>query len=135
MDQGNAAKIMYPDLYKELNLRAENLTPYSSLLVSFEGKIIIPKGQIRLPMQTGSEVVEVDFIIVDAYSPYTAIVARPWLHTLGAVSSTLHQKIKYPSEGQIKEILGDQSMARQCLVVAIQHKPEAESSAHKEKGM
>ena len=41
-------------------------------------------------MQTGSEVVEVDFIIVDAYSPYTAIVARPWLHTLGAVFSILH---------------------------------------------
>ena len=78
--------------------------PYSSPLVSFEGKIIIPKGQIKLPVQTGSETVEVDFIIVDAYSPYTAIVARHWLHTLGAISSTLHQKVKYPSGGQIKEI-------------------------------
>ena len=55
---------------------------------------------------------EVDFIVVDVYSPYTAIVARPWLHTLGAVSSTLHQKIKYPSEGQIEEILDDQDMVR-----------------------
>ena len=45
-------------------------------LVRFEGKVIIPKGQIRLPVQTGSEMVEVDFIVVDAYSPYTAIVAR-----------------------------------------------------------
>ena len=70
-------------------------------------------------MQTGSEMVEVDFIVVDAYSPYTAIVARPWLHTLGAISSTLHEKIKYPSEGQIEEILGDQAMARQCMVTAI----------------
>ena len=103
VDQGSAAEIMYPNLYNELNLRAEDLTPYSSLLMRFEGKIIIPKGQIRLPMQTGSEVVEVDFIVVDAYSPYTAIVARPWLYTLGAVSSTLHQKIKYPSKGQIKK--------------------------------
>ena len=44
VDQGSAAKIMYPDLYKGLNLRAEDLTPYNSPLVSFEGKIIIPKG-------------------------------------------------------------------------------------------
>ena len=73
---------------------------------------------------------QVDFIVVDASSPYTAIVAKPWLHTLEAVSSTLHQKVKYPSEGQVKEILGDQSVARQYLVAAIQHKPEAESSAH-----
>ena len=77
VDQGSTAEIMYPDLYKGLNLKPEDLTPYNSPLVSFEGKIIIPKGQIRLPMQTGSEVVKVDFIIVDAYSPCTAIVARP----------------------------------------------------------
>ena len=86
VDQGSAAEIMYPDLYKGLGLRAEDLTPYSSPLVSFEGKVIIPKGQIRLPVQTGSVTVEVDFIVVDAFSPYTAIVARPWLHTLGEVS-------------------------------------------------
>ena len=127
VDQGSVAEIMYPNLYKGLSLRAEDLIPYSSPLVSFEGKVIIPKGQIRLPMQTSSETVEVDFIVVDVYSPYTAIVARPWLHTLGAVSSTLHQKIKYPSGGQIEEILGDQTMVRQCMVATIQHKPEVES--------
>ena len=99
VDQGSAAEIMYPDLFKGLSLRAEDLMPYNFPLVSFEGKVIIPKGQIRLPVQTGSETVEVDFIVVDAYSPYTAIVAKPWLHTLGAVSSTVHQKIKYPSGG------------------------------------
>ena len=65
VDQGSATEIMYPDLYKGLSLRAEDLTT-----------------------------VDVDFIVMDAYSPYTAIVAKPWLHTLGAVSSTLHQKVK-----------------------------------------
>ena len=55
VDQGSAAEIIYPDLYKGLSLRAEDLTPYSSPLVSFEGKVIIPKGQIRLPVQTRSE--------------------------------------------------------------------------------
>ena len=123
---------MYPDLFKGLNLKTEDLTPYNSPLVSFEEKIIIPKGQVRLPVQAGSEIVEVDFIMMDAYFPYTAIVARPWLHTLGAVSSTLHQKIKYPSEGKVEEILGDQTMARQCMIAAIRHKPEAESETQRE---
>ena len=132
VDQGSAAEIMYPDLFKGLNLRTEDLTPYNSPLVSFEGKIIIPKGQIRLPVQASSETVEVDFIVVNAYSPYTAIVAKPWLHTLGAVSSTLHQKIKYLFGGKIEEILGDQTMARQCMVAAIRHKPEVESVTHGE---
>ena len=110
---------MYPDLYKGLNPKPEDLTAYESPLVSFEGKIVIPKGQIKLPIQTDSEIVEANFIVVDSYSPYIAIVARPWLHALWAVSSTLHQKVKYPSEGLVKEILGNQFVARQCMVATI----------------
>ena len=106
VDQGSGAEIMYSDLYNGLNLRPKDLTAYDSPLVSFDGKVAISKGQIRLLVQVGSEVVEVDFIVVDAYSPFTAIVARPWLHALGVVSSTLHQKVKYPSGGQIEEIVG-----------------------------
>ena len=90
VDQGSAIEIMYPDLYNGLNLKFEDLTAYDSPLVSFEGKTVTPRGQIRLPIQTGSNVVEVDFIMVDAYSPYTDIVVRSWLHALGAVFSTLH---------------------------------------------
>ena len=103
---------MYPDLYKGLGLKPEDLTVYSSPLVSFEGKIVVPKGQIRLPMQAGTDLVEVDFIVVDAFSPYTAIMGRPWLHSLGAVSSTLHQKVKYLSRVQVLEIIGSQSVVR-----------------------
>ena len=73
-----------------MNLRSEDLTAYDSPLISFEGKMVIPKNQIRLPIETDLEIVEVDFIVVDSYSPYTAIVARPWPHALGAVSFTLH---------------------------------------------
>ena len=77
VDQGSRVEIMYLDLYKGLSLKLEDLTAYNSPLVSFDGKVVIPKGQIRLPVQTGSEVVEVDFIVVDAYSPYTVIMAIP----------------------------------------------------------
>ena len=90
IDQGSAAEIMYHDLYRGLGLEPENLTTYSSHLVSFEGKMVVPKGQIRLLVQVGTGVVEVDFIVMDAFSPYTAIMGRSWLHTLGAVFSTLH---------------------------------------------
>ena len=90
IDQGSAVEIMYPNLYKGLGLKPENLTTYSSPLVSFEGKMVVPKGHIRLPVQVGTDVVEVNFIVVDAFSPYIAIMGRPWLHSLGAVSFILH---------------------------------------------
>ena len=66
VNQGSGAEIMYPDLYRGLNLKPKTLTAYDSPLVSFDRKVVIPRGQIRLPMQAGSKVVEVDFIVVDA---------------------------------------------------------------------
>ena len=77
VDGSSAAEVMYPDLYKGLNLKPKDLMPYSSPLMSFDGKLVIPKGIIRLPIQTNLEIVEVNFIVVDTYSPYTAIVGRP----------------------------------------------------------
>ena len=90
VDGGNVVEIMYPNLYKGLKLKPKDLLPYGSPLMSFDGKLVIPKGMIRLPIQMGPKIVEVNFIVVDTYSPYIAIVGRPWLHTLRAVASSLH---------------------------------------------
>ena len=50
VDQGSCVKVIYPDLYRELNLKPEDLTTYDLPLVSFDGKLLTPKGQIRLPV-------------------------------------------------------------------------------------
>ena len=76
--------------------------------------------------------VEVNFIVVDAYSLYTAIVGRPWFHALGAISSTLHLKVKCPTRDGIGELVGSQSMAQQCLVATILHQLGAEPSTFAE---
>ena len=44
LDQGSGVEIMYPDLYKGLNLRPEDLTAYDSPLVSFDEKLVILRG-------------------------------------------------------------------------------------------
>lgn len=135
VDQGSRVEIMYPDLYEGLKLKPEDLSSYDSPLVGFDGKVVIPKGQIRLPVQVGLEVLEVNFIVVDAYSPYIAIVARPWLHAMGVVSSTLHLKVKHPFGDQVEELVGSQSMAKQCLVSAIRHQVEEQPLAFVEQGL
>ena len=97
---------MYPNLYKELNLKPEDLERYDSPLIRFDGRTIIPQGRIKLPGQAEDEEVQVNFIVVEADSPYTGILVRPWLHLMGAILSTLHLKVKYPTQGQVGEIVG-----------------------------
>ena len=50
IDQGNDVEIMYPDLFRGLKLRPVDLTCNDSLLIGFDGKIVFPRGQIRLPV-------------------------------------------------------------------------------------
>lgn len=69
----------------------------------------------------GREVV-VTFIVVGSFSPYIAILGRPWIHAMGAVSSILHVKVKFLIEQGIAIVRGSQQMVRQCLVVEINRK-------------
>ena len=41
---------MYPNLYRGLNLKPKDLKGYDSLLVGFDGKTVVPKGLIKLPV-------------------------------------------------------------------------------------
>ncbi|KAF3455858.1 hypothetical protein FNV43_RR00500 [Rhamnella rubrinervis] len=63
-----------------------------------------------------------EMIVVDAPSAYNMILGRPWLHSMQAVPSTYHQKIKFPSGEKVEELLGDQSAARLCYVKALNGK-------------
>ncbi|XP_075664531.1 uncharacterized protein LOC142634108 [Castanea sativa] len=63
--------------------------------------------------------VTVTFIVVASFSPYTAILGRPWIHAMGAAPSTLHMKVKFRTEQGITIVRGSQQVAKQCLVVAI----------------
>ena len=77
VDQGGGVEIMYPDLYKGLNLKPEDLEKYDSPLMGFDGRLVTRRWMIRLPVQAGDEEVQVNFIVVEAFFPYTAILARP----------------------------------------------------------
>ena len=77
----------------------------------------------------GKEVI-VTFILVNSFSPYTAILERPWIHMMGAISSTLHMKVKFRTERGVATVKGNQRVTRQCLVAAVHWKDE--QTEHKE---
>ena len=83
---------------------------------------MIPKGQISLPMNMEGKEVIVAFIVVASFSPYTAILGRPWIHAMGAIPSTLHVKVKFRTEQGIAVVRESQQTAKQCLVVAVNWK-------------
>ena len=58
INQGSGVDVMYPDLFKGLGLKREDLLKYDMPLVRFDGRVVIPQGQISLPVNMeGKEVV------------------------------------------------------------------------------
>ena len=95
VDYGSGADVMYLDLFKGLGLKDQDLTKYDTPLVSFDGRVVIPQGQISLPVSMEGKEVIVTFIVVNSFSPYTAILGRSWIHAMGVILSTLHIKVKF----------------------------------------
>ena len=75
--KGNEAEIIYPNLYKGLGLKPKDLMKYDTPLVGFDGKVVIPKRKILLPVMTERKEVMVNFIVVNAFSLYTTILGQP----------------------------------------------------------
>ena len=98
VDQGSGVDVIYPNLFKGLKLKNQDLTKYDTPLVSFDGRVVIPEGQISLPVNKEGKEVMVTFIAISSFSPYMAILGRPWIHVMEAVPSTLHVKVKFPIE-------------------------------------
>ena len=44
VDHESGADVMYPDLFKGLRLKKENLSKYNTPLVGFDGQVVILKG-------------------------------------------------------------------------------------------
>ena len=98
IDQGSGVDVMYPDLFEGLGLKSQDLEKYDTPLVLFDERVVIPEGQISLSVDMEGKEIMVTFIVVRSFSPYTAILGRPGIHAMKAVPSTLHVKVKCPTE-------------------------------------
>ena len=108
IDQGSGVEVMYPDPFKGLGLKSGDLSRYDTPLMGFDGRMVILEGKITFLVNMKGKKVMVTFIMVTSFSPYTAILGRPWIHVMRAIPSTLHVKVKFRIEQGIAVVRGNQ---------------------------
>uniref|UniRef100_A0A2N9GMX4 Uncharacterized protein n=1 Tax=Fagus sylvatica TaxID=28930 RepID=A0A2N9GMX4_FAGSY len=101
VDNGSSADILYLPAYQQMRLDKDKLRPMDAPLVGF----------------TSDKTV--DFLVVNCPSAYNAIIGRPTLNRLRAVTSTYHLLLKFPTEHGIGEVRGDQVVARECYLASL----------------
>ena len=64
--------------------------------------------EVDIPIKVGTETFNSIFYVMDIRPSYSCLLGRPWIHHVGAVTSTLHQKLKYPVRGKIVTVHGEE---------------------------
>jgi hypothetical protein len=124
IDPGSSVEIMYESLFRGLGLGKKDLSRTEGPLSGFSGETVIPSGKVTINVKAGTVSSPTEFFVLNTLSPYNAILGRPWLHRMGAVPSTLHQHLRFPTPQGIMEIMGDQLAAKQCLVAAVKQRDQ-----------
>ena len=87
-----------------------------TVLTGFNGESTTAVGKIKLPVFTAGENKMTSFLVLDCPSAYNIILGRPWIHAMKVVPSTYHQRIRFPTNREIKEIKGCQKVVRTCYL-------------------
>uniref|UniRef100_A0A2N9I4E8 RNA-directed DNA polymerase n=1 Tax=Fagus sylvatica TaxID=28930 RepID=A0A2N9I4E8_FAGSY len=119
VDNGSSADILYLPAYQQMRLDKDKLRPMDAPLVGFTGDKVCLVGIVTLPIAVGTHPKTVDFLVVNCPSAYNAIIGRPTLNRLRAVTSTYHLLLKFPTEHGIGEVRGDQIAARECYLASL----------------
>ncbi|KAL5564790.1 hypothetical protein UlMin_027954 [Ulmus minor] len=122
VDNGSSADILFKSTFNIMNLVGVKIESTASSLSGFTGDSISSEGILNLPVELGSSpcqhIQAVDFVLVDCPSPYNAIIGRPTLNKIRAVTSTYHLLVKFPTVGGIGILRGDQTESREIYEAA-----------------
>ncbi|XP_018454077.1 uncharacterized protein LOC130504567 [Raphanus sativus] len=125
VNNGSSSNIIFHSAYADLGLEPEASTRKATPLVCFSGEVKQTLGEVMLPVYAEGINEATKFLVIDCPSSYNVILGRPWIHDMGAVPSTLHQLVKFPTPWGIKAIKGDQENSRSCYQTTLKGKTQA----------
>ena len=104
VDTGSSLNILPKKALDQLDCEGLELKPSNIVVRAFDGSKRMVHVEVYIPIKVGSQVFDSKFYVMDIRPSYSCLLGRPWIHKAGAVTSTLHQKLKYPVRGKIMTV-------------------------------
>lgn len=110
IDTGSSLNVMPIATLRKLSYPNVQLRATSVSVRAFDGSRKTVLGDVVLPISVGPQEFEVLFQVMDIPASYSCLLGRPWIHEAGAVTSTLHQKLKFVSHGKLITVSGESAL-------------------------
>ncbi|XP_039022787.1 uncharacterized protein LOC120155295 [Hibiscus syriacus] len=101
IDNGSALNLMPLVTLQRMPLDQSHMKSYQNVVRAFDGTQKEVLGKMEIPLLIGPVVYNIDFVVMDIHPTYNCLLGRPWIHSAGAVPSSLHQKLKFVVDGQL----------------------------------
>ena len=108
IDKGSSLNFLLKGALDRLDCEGVVLKPKDIIVRAFDGSKRMVHGEANLPIRVGSEVFESTFYVIHILPAYSYLLGCSWIHGAGIVTSTLHQKLKYPMKGKFVTICGEE---------------------------
>ncbi|XP_072060302.1 uncharacterized protein [Arachis hypogaea] len=124
LDLGSSADVLFYSTFQKMKLSDNNLQPTVGDLVGFLGERVPILVSVWLRTTLGeyplSKTYDIQYLVVDCFSPYNLIFGRPFLNKFGAIVSTVHLCVKFSVQDEhIVTIHGDHKEARHCYNIGM----------------
>ena len=114
IDNGSSLNVIPKSTLEKLPFNAYHIRPSSMVVRAFDDNRREVRGEINLPVQIGPHTCHVTFQVMDINPTYSCLLGCPWIHSVGVVPSTLHQKLKFVVEGHLVIVLGEEDVLVSC---------------------
>ncbi|XP_058745905.1 uncharacterized protein LOC131618759 [Vicia villosa] len=108
MDTGSSLNVLPKSSLMRLNYSGVEISPSELTVRAFDGSKRSVFGEVDLTIMIGPQLFTITFFVMDIHPSYSCLLGRPWIHAAGAVTSTLHQKLKFATQGKIVTICGEE---------------------------
>jgi len=114
IDNSSSLNVMPKATLDKFPFNTSHLRLSSMVVRAFNGSHWDVRGEIDLPIQIGPHVCQITFQVMDINLAYSCPLGRPWIHSVGVVPSTLHQKLKFVVEGQLIIVSREKDILVSC---------------------
>lgn len=90
VDTGSSLNVMPKSTLYKLSYQGA-LMRFSGVVVkAFDGSRKTMIGEVDLPIKIGLYLFHITFQVMDIHPTYSCLLGHPWIHKVGAITSTLH---------------------------------------------
>lgn len=107
VDMGSSLNVLPKRTLSQLQFEGPKMRVSTLIVQAFYGSQREVIGEVDLPIGVGTHQFTVTFQVMDIYLAYNCLLGRLWIHDVGAITSTLHQKLKFMVGNKLVIVSGE----------------------------